>query len=58
MEQSTIEDTDSNEYDDCVVCGAVTRFKKSDHVDTRMGYMEGLGQLCSRCNYSQRVYKQ
>ena len=28
----------------CIVCGAVTNYKKTDHIDTRTGYIEGSGQ--------------
>jgi hypothetical protein len=52
MENST-EETET-EYDTCVVCGDVTRYKKTDHVDTRMGYIEGSGQVCSKCNYTRK----
>ena len=55
MEQSTEEET---EYDTCVACGVVTKYKKTDHVDTRIGYIEGAGQLCSKCSYTKSFYKE
>jgi len=41
----------------CVNCGKETQYKKSDHIDTRLGYIKGAGQLCSRCNYNDKFIK-
>ena len=41
-----------------IVCGEETKYKKSDHVDQRINYIEGAGQLCSRCRYNQTFYRQ
>ena len=41
---------DVQEFDLCVLCGEKTRWKKTDHVDKRMGYIEGAGQLCGSCD--------
>ena len=38
------------EFDLCVKCGEKTVYKKTDHVDKRMGYIEGAGQLCTSCD--------
>ncbi len=38
-----------NEFDYCVLCGVETPYKRSTHIDMRMGYIEGAGQLCSNC---------
>ena len=32
--------------DKCVSCGVETSYDKTDHVDFRLGYVEGAGQLC------------
>ena len=37
-------------YDNCLLCGEKTVYKKTDHVDKRMGYIEGAGQLCVSCD--------
>jgi hypothetical protein len=37
------------EKDHCVLCGVETIYDKSTHVDMRLGYIEGAGQLCSKC---------
>lgn len=34
----------------CVVCGKETDVPVSMHVDYRVGYIEGVGQLCTFCN--------
>ena len=33
----------------CVSCGAETAYEVSTHVDMRNSYIEGVGQLCSKC---------
>ena len=50
--------TDEEEVELCVNCGKETQYKKSDHVDTRSGYIEGAGQLCSKCSYTKSFYKE
>lgn len=40
----------AEEYDSCISCGELTKYKKIDHVDNRYGYVDGAGQLCSKCN--------
>ena len=35
--------------DKCVSCGVETPYDKTDHVDFRLGYVEGAGQLCLDC---------
>ena len=39
----------SDEYDSCVLCGVETSYKRSTHIDMRIGYIEGAGQLCIKC---------
>jgi hypothetical protein len=36
----------SNEYDVCVMCGKQSPYKRSTHIDLRVGYVEGAGQGC------------
>lgn len=38
-----------NPFERCVVCGAMTPYKKYTHVGLRECYREGLGQLCMDC---------
>jgi len=35
--------------DKCVSCDDITEYSKFDHVDFRIGYIEGAGQLCLEC---------
>lgn len=35
--------------DHCVICKVETAYDENTHVDIRLGYIEGLGQLCSSC---------
>jgi len=35
--------------DKCVNCKRETLYNKEEHVDYRLGYIEGVGQLCLNC---------
>jgi hypothetical protein len=35
--------------DHCVLCGVETPYDFETHVDMRVGYIEGAGQLCIKC---------
>jgi len=35
--------------DKCVLCGVETTYDFNTHIDMRHGYIEGAGQLCSKC---------
>jgi len=35
--------------DKCVVCGEKSIYDKEEHIDFRVGYIEGAGQLCLEC---------
>ena len=37
------------EIESCVQCGEPTLYRITDHIDTRIGYVEGAGQLCIDC---------
>ena len=39
----------TDNYDHCVLCGVETAYKHDTHVDMRIGYVEGAGQLCPKC---------
>ncbi len=47
---------DNKNIEKCISCGLNTGYSINDHVDSRKGYVEGVGQLCSHC-FSE-VYKQ
>jgi hypothetical protein len=34
----------------CVVCGVETNEPQDKHIDFRYNYVEGVGQLCSKCS--------
>ena len=38
-----------NKKDKCVVCKKETPYLTSTHIDKRINYVEGSGQLCSKC---------
>jgi hypothetical protein len=35
--------------DYCIMCGVETPYDFETHIDMRIGYIEGAGQLCSAC---------
>ncbi len=35
--------------DKCISCTKETLYDKTDHIDNRLGYVEGAGQLCLDC---------
>lgn len=35
--------------DKCILCGVETAYDETTHVDMRVGYIEGAGQLCTQC---------
>lgn len=35
--------------DTCVLCGVETPYEFETHIDMRIGYIEGAGQLCKAC---------
>ena len=43
------EQINTEETEICVSCGEPTIYKKSDHIDYRFHYIEGVGQLCLEC---------
>ena len=37
------------EVEKCIICGFETKYIFSTPIDQRTGYIEGMGQLCTRC---------
>lgn len=44
----------NNPVEKCIDCGIDTSYRFNDHIDFRMGYIEGAGQLCTKC-YSKLI---
>lgn len=40
---------DEQEYEKCVICKCKTTIKKEEPIESRDGYIEGVGQLCYKC---------
>ena len=38
-----------DEVDKCITCGADTPYTINTHIDMRLYYIEGAGQLCKKC---------
>ena len=47
----------TNEFEHCVMCGVETAVKTDTHIDMRHGYIEGIGQLCSKCYNEKTEHK-
>lgn len=41
-----MDDFTENGYDKCVICGKVSPYPTTTHIDRRIGYVEGAGQGC------------
>lgn len=39
----------SKKMDKCILCGCETIYPKNMHIDYRVYYVEGAGQLCKEC---------
>ena len=44
-----------DEFDKCVICGKESPYKRSTHIDLRIGYVEGGGQGCFQPNICDKV---
>jgi len=44
------------EFDRCVLCGKVSPYKRSTHIDCRLGYIEGAGQGCFQSKFCNTTY--
>ncbi len=47
-EQDMEEEFNEEEFDRCVVTGELTPYRKTEHIDYRMFYVEGVGQLSEK----------
>jgi len=45
------------DLDSCVICKEETPYTFSTHIDEREHYVQGAGQLCSRCHFELYVEK-
>ena len=41
--------TGGGAVDTCISCGERTQYDQFDHIDDRLFYIEGAGQLCPEC---------
>jgi len=46
-----------NKKEKCIVCKKETPYLISTHINERLNYVEGAGQLCSRCWSSSFIKK-
>jgi uncharacterized protein YlaI len=49
MPKQEASQANSEDYERCIICNAITQVHKSTHVDLRDRYVEGSGQLCPKC---------
>jgi hypothetical protein len=43
-----------NGYDKCIICGKVSPYMTSTHIDFRIGYVDGAGQGCFQVNLCEK----
>ena len=49
LQSESEQKANQNPVEKCVLCGDDTQYHFSDHIDMRVGYIEGAGQLCTKC---------
>ena len=49
LQSESEQKANQNPVEKCVLCGDDTQYHFSDHIDMRVGYIEGAGQLCQSC---------
>jgi hypothetical protein len=51
-------ENEKKEYEKCILCGVETNIEKNKNVENRYGYLEGAGQMCSKCflDYYKKVH--
>ena len=51
-------ENEKKEYEKCILCGVETNIEKNKNVEKRYGYLEGAGQMCSKCflDYYKKVH--
>ena len=48
---------EEKELEICISCGTETKYKKTDNIVYRTGYIEGAGQLCFKCSQTRKMHK-
>ena len=48
---------EESEIEICRICSKPTEYNIADNIMARVGYIEGFGQVCSKCMYSHQQYK-
>ena len=54
MDDGVMNELKTEEFEHCVMCGALTNIPISTPVDWRENYELGLGQICTECAKKQR----
>ena len=50
VEQNKLLGVSENGKDLCISCGKESDYSYDTHIDYRVGYIEGAGQLCEACH--------
>lgn len=58
IEDPTIDPLDNEIIEICISCGATTRYLKTDNIQYRRYYIQGIGQLCFSCGQTRKMHKQ
>ena len=43
--------------DKCVICNSYSEYDEKEHIEFRIGYVEGAGQLCLICHASVKTLR-
>ncbi len=47
--KNNIKIINDTELEHCVICKKITIYPKNTHIDYRLYYIEGVGQMCTEC---------
>lgn len=51
-------ENEKKEYEKCILCSGETNVEKTKHIEGRTGYLEGAGQMCTKCflDYYKKIH--
>ena len=55
--EATEQNNANDHFEKCVICGADTAYKISTPISQRKYYVEGSGQICTKCHFDLYVNK-
>lgn len=49
MKDKETDKKEAEEFERCILCNKVTKYRRGEHIDFRNFYIEGAGQCCEEC---------